>query len=448
LDQKSGNDVNRIWALLKADLWQKNHPLASGRGGRHLLRGIRVLVLAGRSFLSDECPLRATALAYSTILSIVPLMAVAFSLAAAFPGLQEAYESVKALLYQYLAAGASDLIIQSLDGFIGNIHSGAIAGLGTSVLLLAVILLLAAVETAFNKIWGVTEQRRIIDRLVYYVAIVIIGPLLLGISLKTIVTSVAREFAVFGLVEANTLNMLQSVLVPLSASAAAFTVLYVVIPNKKVFWPAGLAGGILAGILFELAKRAYTLYATRTIAYSAIYGTMAAIPIFLIWIYVIWLIILFGAEVAYAWQNLDAHRRAVRHRDVCQCYREWLAVSITAHAVDAFGRGEAGPTAVSVRDQFDLPGPLAEEAIERLTTSGILTRSDRGCLPARDPQKMTLADIMSALRAGPDADKCSHGHEDSEVSLLLSGLEVKMGVEYGKISLDELASSVSEEPVS
>ncbi len=437
--------MTRIAAVFKTDLWIADHPLSHGPISRRVLRVVRVVVLAARTFWNDECPLRATALAYSTMLSIVPLMAVAFSLATAFPGLKDAYESAKEFMYQYLAAGANDSIFESLDEFVSNTHSGAIAGLGSTFLLVAVVLLLAAVETAFNKIWDVREHRRVIDRLMYYIAIVIIGPLLLGISLRTIVTSVASELAVYGLVEPRTLNLLQSIGVPLAASIAAFTVLYVVIPNTKVYWSSGLVGGAVAGVLFELAKRAYTIYSTRAIAYSAIYGTMGAIPIFIIWIYVIWFVILFGAELAYAWQNVDAHRRAEVHKDVSQSYREWLAAAVASRAVLTFKRGEPGPTTETIRDGFDVPATLVKDVVDRLVAGGILAQSGRGLLPARDPTTVSLADVVSILRAGNESEGRSRQSGDASVSALLADVESKTSEEYGKTTLDQLASTALDE---
>lgn len=435
--------------LFGANLWVADHPLQGSRVGRRVLRLVRISVLAWRSFWADECMLRATALAYTTILSIVPLLAVAFSLFAAFPGLRDSYSELKAIIYHYLAAGASEVVISALDRFINNVHSGAIASIGTGALFITVIFMLSAIENSFNRIWEVRIARRVFDRLVYYLAIVIMGPVFLGISLKTFVTAVLTEFSALHLAEQSEFAALWNIGVPLLASCAACTVLYVTIPNTKVYWSAGIAGGVVGGVLFELAKRAYTLYATRAIAYSAIYGAVGSIPIFLVWIYVIWLVVLFGAEFAYAWQNVEAHRRQRAHRDMTQSYREWLAVSFCVEAVRHFSTGKPGPTAISLRDMFDVPLQLTRELLNRLRSHGILAESDRGYLPARSPEHITLADIVTALRDGWKRENPSEKDRrsgDPTVSSALAELEHLTREAYGKITLAALVPQKEESP--
>lgn len=434
--------MSRIGQLFRANLWEANHPLQGSAVWRRILRVVRVAVLAWRSFWADECMLRATALAYTTLLSMVPLLAVAFSLFAAFPTLKEAYGRLRSLIYRYLAAGASDTVIAALDRFIDNVHSGAVASIGIAALFVTVFFMLDSIEGSFNKIWEVKKPRRLLDRLVYYLAIVVLGPLFLGISLTTFVTAVITEFSSLPLAEQTQLAFVRSIGLPLLASCAACTVLYVMIPNTKVYWSSGIVGGIVGGVLFELAKRAYTLYATRAINYSRIYGTLGSIPIFLIWIYVIWLVVLLGAEFACAWQNVDAHRRQRAYQDVTQSYREWIGVSICVQAVRDFIAGRPGPTVLRIRDMLDIPIQMVQQFLDCLEVNDILIDSERGFLPARDPEQITLADVVAAIRNGKIADPLPERVRqkgDAAVTTTLENLEELSKTAYGKITLADLA---------
>ena len=433
--------MNWFRALFTTPLWQIDHPLQHGVIGSRVLKISRIFAFAWKSFWADELLIRATALAYATILSIVPLLAVAFSLYTAFPGLNDAHMQMRALIYQYLAAGASEAVIDGLDNFIANVHSGAIAGAGLVVLFVIVIFLLGAIEYSFNIIWSVRRSRRLVDRIVYYIAIVIVGPLLIGLSLRTFVNSILKEFAVFGFVERNFGAEMGNTIFALSVSIVAITALYVVVPNTRVRWRAALAGGVVAGIAFEVAKTGYTYYVTNLINYSAIYGAVGAIPVFFVWVYLIWLVVLFGAEFAYAWQNVDVHRLKLAHRDTSQAYREWLAVSMLVEVTRKFVSEEPGPTVQQLALQFSVPEDLAHDLLDRITAAGLIADSARGLLPGREPDLIRLADVVMALRNRSAAEERLQQQGDPAVTAALKNLESKLCNEFGGITVRQLASA-------
>jgi len=431
-----------IRQAFKAGLWESSHPLQATRTGRVMLRLMRVTAFAAKRFWDDECLVRATALAYSTMLAIVPLLAVAFSLFAAFPDLRGAYNELRAVIYQSLAPGTSEPVVQALDSFVQNIRSGAVAGFGTAGLFISVLLLLSSIDSAFDRIFEVTKSRRMVERIVYYLAFTVVGPVLIGLSLRTFFGAFVREFTRLGFSEANPLAIVWEFLVPLGATVAVFTAMFVLIPNAKVRWSAGLAGGLIAGFMFELAKRGYTWYATNTVSYSAIYGAAGAIAIFIIWIYVVWSVVLLGAEFAYAWQNVDAHHRRMTHRDVGQSFHEWLATVISVEATRAFYAGEAGPTIETLHASFDVPDDMTQRILQRLTSGAILIESERGYLPARNPEHIVVADIVGLLRGGflPDKEEASFLRNGAPgVMGALARLEQGAYAEYRKVTLADLA---------
>jgi membrane protein len=429
-----------IRAIFGTSIWEMEHPLQKGAIGSKFLHLIRVFSYAWKSFGADELLIRATALAYTTILTIVPLLAVAFSVYAAFPGLNDAYLELRAVIYEYLAAGASESVIESLDRFIANAHSGSIAGVGTAMLFLAVLFLMGAIEYSFNTIWSVRHSRKLIDRIVYYIAIIMVGPLLIGISLRTFVKSIIAEFGVLGFVERSLPAELWTTSVSLLSSITAITVLYVVIPNTKVYWRAALAGGVLAGLLFEVAKSAYGFYVTNVINYSAIYGAVGAIPVFIIWIYLIWLVVLFGGEFAYAWQNVDTHHLKLAHRDTSQSYQEWLAVSIMVEVTRRFGRDDEGPTLEELATSLRIPHELTESVVDKMATAGLITDSNRGHLPGRDPQLITLADVLGTLRSGSCEEDKFRNLGDPKITEVLEQFESTERERYELVTLSELAA--------
>ena len=426
-------------STFRSGLWDDGHPLQRSKVGRRLLFLLQVGAFAWKSFVADELILRATALAYATILAIVPLLAVAFSVFAAFPALNDAYETLRTVIYQYLTPTASQTIVDSLDSFIAKIHSGAMAGVGVAFLFIAVIMLLGAIEYSFNRIFSVRKSRKLLDRIVYYVAIIMVGPMLVGLSLRTFVRSIIEGYGYFGLVEHGILHDIWSASASILTSILAIAVLYVVIPNTKVSWRAALAGGAFAGVLFELAKKGYTFYVTNIINYSAIYGAVGAIPVFIVWIYLIWIVVLFGGEFAYAWQNVDVHKIKLAHSDTSQSYREWLAASICVDAVRRFDGGRVGPSVEDIVDTFAVPQDLAGEILDRLGAAGIIADSVRGHLPARDPRLVTLADVLRALRNGFDTELRKHG--DPVVTTAIDALEENAYEPYRQVSLEELAKA-------
>ena len=365
---------------------------------RPLLRVMRIVVFAWHDFWADECPLRATALAYSSLLSIVPLLALAFSLTLAFPGLSDARDQLRRAIYGLLGTGANESVLTTIDGFIDNIHSGALAGLGTVTLFAVAVLTLTAIEQTFNRIWNVEKARGLLDRFTHYLATVVLGPLLIAVSLKTFAYSIFEQIDLLNL--ARQFRFARDLLVPFMAAWGAMTALYILMPNRRVELKSGLAGGLVAAVLFELAKAGYRLYATKAITYKTIYGAVGAIPVFLVWIYVIWLVVLLGAEFSYACQFVDIHHRKMIHKGDSQTYRESLALAVAVYVVRSFLDNDVRWTDEAVSAEFRIPPGMAHAILQRLCNHGILMSAANGYVPARDPASLSAADVISAMRAG------------------------------------------------
>jgi membrane protein len=258
-----------------------------------------------RRFLNDLCLERAAALSYTSIVSLVPAAAVSLAFLSALPQSDALRSDVEDLLMQYLLPNAGETAVVAFRTFIGK--AAGLSALGFVGLAVTTMMLLMTVNSAFDRIWRVTRPRPLAVRLLAYWAILTVGPLLMGLALSISGLLLATGERVAG--EAFTWSIgWITPLVPLLLEAAAFTLLYYVVPNCPVRPRDSLAGGAAAALLFEGAKHGFALYIVWFPTYNAIYGAIAAIPVLLAWIYLCWIATLVGAELAAALPEWRARR--------------------------------------------------------------------------------------------------------------------------------------------
>lgn len=236
----------------------------------------------------------AAALTFTTLLALVPLMTVMLAIFSAFPVGDRIVEQLQAFVFSNFLPASGEVIYQYLNHFSEN--ASRMTGPGLLFLFVAALLLMANIERAFNRIWRVEQRRRPLSRFLAYWATLTLGPLLIGISVAVTSYLVSTPQLV-GAASWLGGGELLFTLMPMAASAVAFSLLYLVVPNHQVPLRHALASGILAALLFELSKRLFAYYITQFPTYEAIYGALAALPIFLLWLYLAWAITLLGAEV-------------------------------------------------------------------------------------------------------------------------------------------------------
>jgi membrane protein len=245
-----------------------------------------------KRFLEAQVLLTASSLAYTTILSIIPLLAVSFALFKTLGGLDQLYDTLEPLIVSNLAAGTSADVIAQIQSFINNTHANTVGLTGFIGLLITSVSMLYSIEDAFNRIWKVQRDRSLTRKAVIYAFFIILGPLALAIAL--------------GLVTSKYLPL--STLLPDGVSGfllaiGAFTLIYKLVPNLPVLWEYAATAGTFTAICWVIARWGYEIYATRFISYHRIYGGLAAVPILLLWIYIIWVIVLTGAALSAALQQ-------------------------------------------------------------------------------------------------------------------------------------------------
>lgn len=242
---------------------------------------------------NDRLTLHAGAMAYVTLLSLVPFIAVLFSLFSAFPGFEQIKGDLQHFIFENFVPTASDVIANQIQGFAAN--ASKMTAIGVLFLVVTALMLISSVDRTINQIFRVQQGRRWSVAFATYWSVLTLGPLLMGVSLA--LTSYIVSMDIF---QQGALSGLRSVLIglaPFMASWAAFMVLYLLVPNKRIRLRHAMGGAILAAILFEFSKRAFALYVAQVPSYQLIYGALAAIPILFFWIYLCWLIVLVGAEL-------------------------------------------------------------------------------------------------------------------------------------------------------
>ncbi len=346
-----------------------------------------------QQFKDDRSLESAGALSFTSLLALVPLMAVMLGVVSAFPVFDEWASDIETYIFDNFVPAAGDQIQTYLQSFVER--TAGLTGAGTLFLIVTAILLMASIEKSFNRIWRVSSPRRMTSRLVTYWAVLTLGPMLMGGSLALTSYLAALPLlapeAVRGAVQAVVLNT-----TPFFVALIGFALFFLVVPNRRVRIRHALAGALISAILFEAAKRGFVLYVTQFPTYERLYGALAAIPIFLVWIYVSWVVILLGASLAAALTTFNYQHRErqfeARHEFV-------LVLRLLGHFWQAQRRGQA----LSVQ-QLGVREPAAsEEQITRLLDvlhrSRIIHPDDDGdWLLSADLGELDLAEVY---RAGP-----------------------------------------------
>lgn len=261
-------------------------------------------------FLKDNCRQHAIVLTYTTLFAVVPVMTVTFTLLAAIPSLQHISGDIQSFIFRHFIPSSGSVVQEYLQQFSQQASNLTIVGIG--MLFVTALLMLMSIEKAFNQIWRVQQSRKGIVSFLRYWAVLSLGPLLLGAGFA--ISSYVASMQLFNSA-ANYMGaaMPGTRLITFALTALAFTLLYVAVPNCKVPLKAGLIGGMVAAILFELAKRGFGLFVGSFSSYTLVYGAFAALPVFLIWIYLSWSIILLGVEVSRALAVFRDESKGSRH---------------------------------------------------------------------------------------------------------------------------------------
>lgn len=388
----------KIRAYLAHDLW---HTRLSGepRWRRWLLRQLQLWVLVCREFLADRCLLHAAALSFTTLLSIVPLLALTFAVLKGF-GMQNRLEP---LLIDYLAAG-SESAAAAIVAYINNTDVARLGVIGLIALGVSALSLLAGIEKTFNDIWGVVETRSVLQRFGGFFAVVVIAPILVATAISMTGTLASHTLAqrLIDRELAGELLILLFKVTPFAAMWLVFAGLYLFIPNARVLPRAALVGGVFGGTLWQFSQWAYVHFQFGVSRYNAIYGTLSALPVFMIWLFLAWVIVLLGLQVAYAVQHLQSVRRDLRGGKVSVAGRTRVILAVLVHLAIRFQRGQPPCSGEELAAALQIPPRLLAvvmEMLQRLELVAEVTagQGGRGYLPAREPHALPVSELLARI---------------------------------------------------
>jgi membrane protein len=368
--------------------------------GIHILR---ILILTVRDFIKDKCAYRASALTYFTLLTIVPVLGMAFGIAKAF-GMDALLEEQIRLNFQGQET-IMDRILAVSNNLLENTREEIVAGIGLVILLWSVIRILINIENTLNAIWNVKKARTVIQKLVDYSAFVLIAPALMALSsgLTVYISSIVKGYTENNEIIGSFSPIFDFPLkiLPYAIIWILLTFIYLVMPNRKVDLKSALIGGILAGTAYQLTQWVYIRFQVSATNINAIYGSFAAIPLFLIWLQLSWSIVLFGAELSYSVQNVHLFEQKEGVSTISNYYKRMLTITVAHVIIKRFHEEKPPMTSAEIGEKLEIPLQLLHAILGELKEAEIISTTVRDkeitYQPARDISKLTIHHIFELI---------------------------------------------------
>jgi len=396
--------VSRLITFFKTGIWEIRlkdlSPLEAW-----LMRCLRVILLAFRGFIRDNCQKTASVLTYYSLLNVVPVIAVAFAMAKGF-GLEkliekQIFEMAHKANWQ---ANITTQIVSFSHNLLDQAKGGLIAGVGAVLLLWTVISILGKIEESLNEIWEVKKARTLVRKFGDYVALMVFAPVLFIISssatvlvasqVRVIVNKIAL-LGVFSKVIFLVLNLL-----PYVSIWALLTILYLIMPNTRIPIRSAILGGIVAGTIAQIVQWIYIKFQIGVASYGAIYGSFAALPLFLAMLQMSWMIVLFGAEIAYANEHYETYGFHPDYSRLSVSAKRLLMLRIFHILTQKFSRGEKPLSAHQIASVLEVPVRLVGQLLHELADVGLVVETVKGIKsevafqPGRTVENMTVKFVL------------------------------------------------------
>lgn len=373
---------------------------------RWVIASVRVLVVLARQLLGGQLNLRAMSLVYTTLLSVVPLLAVSFSVLKGF-GVHNQLEPV---LLNFLAPlGAKGVeVSNNIIGFVENVKVGVLGSLGLVFLLYTVVSLTQKVESSFNFVWQVERLRALAQRFSSYLTVILVGPVLMFTALGVTATVMNTSLVQY-LINVKPLGeviVLGSRLIPYLLVIAAFTFIYMFIPNTRVKLLPAVVGGVVAGVLWQTSGWAFAAFVATSTNYAAIYSGFAILILLLIWLYLSWMILLLGAQVAFYVQHPQYVTREPVRFDLSNRLRERLALQLMFMVADHHLNGREPWTLDAFAQHLGLPMQPVNQVLRLMINTGFVAETNEeppAYLPRRDIETIALADLLDVVRSAGES---------------------------------------------
>jgi membrane protein len=445
--------MSRLFAIIRNSSHFINHKLWRLRANKldkrqgFLIKQLRIFTLAIKGFNEDKCLLKASALTYYLLFSIVPVIALAFAIAKGFGFEKKLQEN----LLQDFSEQQEVLkqVFTYANEMLSNTKGGLIAGIGVVLLLWSVMKLLGNIEDSFNEIWEIKKGRGFVRKFTDYLSVILIAPIFIIISGSiTVIIKSQLDTAM------STYTWLQHIgpafmvllkLISFFLITFLFTFIYMVLPNTKVKFAAAFKAALVAAILFELLEWGYITFQIGVAQYSAIYGSFAALPLFLIWVQYSWFIVLFGAELAFANQHVDHYELENEIQGISIRYKRVLALLIANKVVKNFIEGKAPLTAEELAMKLDLPVRLVRSIIFEFTESGIFNgiaangEKDLAYQPGMSESKLSVRYIINTMeKKGVNEMPIQHTHELDSIQGLMDEFDKVLDDNKGNVLVKDI----------
>ncbi|MGE5173041.1 MAG: YhjD/YihY/BrkB family envelope integrity protein [Betaproteobacteria bacterium] len=444
------NALKLVRHFFLKDLWAiDTSPL--GRVKAFSVQTLRLLAIITKDVIDGPLTLWAMSLVYTTLLSLVPLLAVSFSVLKAFG----VHNKIEPFLFNFLAplGPKGTELSQRIVEFVNNMKVGVLGFVGLALLIYTVVSLIQKIERSFNSVWRVRTLRSVLRRFSDYLSVILVGPVLVFAAIGITATALSTSFMqrLIAVEPIGTILYYTGELVPYVLVCAAFTFIYVFIPNTKVKLSSALVGGIFGGVLWETIGWGFGSFVVTTTKYGAIYSGFAVLIFFMIWLYVSWLILLVGAEISFYHQNPHALsiRRAARIPDAHLL--EQIAVSIMFLIAYNFYYGKGPWTLTALTHRLGLALESAEAVVEALKKKLLIVETGDdppAYLPTRDLEAIRLREVYVAVRLSATGDD---GFERKNIVSLkgvvgiLRAIDDAVGRALGETTLKDLVAGADKE---
>jgi membrane protein len=397
---------------------------------RWAMRYLKILLLSLRSFSDDRASVRAAALTLYSLLSIVPVLALLFGIAKGF-GLEAKLEDWLLSHFPEQEALLQQAVVFARR-MLNSTQGGVVAGAGVAFLIYSVVMVIGNIEKTFNHIWSITKPRPLGRKLSDYLSLILVGPFMvvgassLNVYLATILGRVSEAAPLTNLIGPITHLVLRGL--PLLLLWFLFTFIYVFLPNTKVRLASGLFGGAVTAVSYQLVQNLYIGLQIGVSKANAIYGSFAALPLFLLWMQTSWHIVLFGAELTHQHQDFEKSDKKQAPPDLSFRAIKRLSLTVCARITRLFLQGQPPPDAGRLGEDLDIPSRTLAEILRRLTLAGLVSEIATpdpdvyAYQPSRDPHQLKPVEILEALE-GQGEDLETDGEEWKRIEALLATFE-------------------------
>ena len=366
-----------------------------------LLGLLQFLLIALRKFLTDRGLMMASALTFSTLLALIPLLVIVFTFFSLLGGADWVDTNIRPLIFNLLATGSGEKLSQSLSDFVRNARLGTIGSLGFIFMIVTALALLNTIESAFNQVWSIAESRSLLKKLRDYWSAMTIAPILIVVSLF-LTTSLGKIPLVHTILEQSAVDYLLTSVTPLLLQWLAFYLFFLMIPNTMVRASSAAIGSLVGSVLWEIAKAGYLSYIANAVKYNVIYGSLAFLPIFMIWIYLTWVVILVGVEISYAHQNFVSLRGQKRKIGLSYSQRELAGLMVMVEVARRFIDGEDPTTVYELSHRLKLPAEHLRTVIQHFRDRKLLSDGDDDypLVVTQDLDRISVQSMVDAIRDG------------------------------------------------